>query len=308
MGAAAAFVVVNYGSSELLAANLVASAVSCGPAIVVVVDNPTTDDERRRVRALSAAQGWSLVEASENVGFGGGMNLGVARARELGATEFLLLNPDARIGAEAWKTLHAALTPNALVAPRIVDGVGRTWFDGADLYLSDGRTMGAHRRSQRPGEPRWPWLTGACLLVGDDLWQRVGGFDEEYFLYWEDVDLSRRVVDAGGELVLVRDAEVVHDEGGTHREAGRPEAKSSTYYYHSIRNRLMFAVKHLDDEGVRRWSRSSIAAAKEVLLRGGRRQFAHPMAPLRAAYRGIRDGRRLVRAHLRGARDGEGRS
>lgn len=305
MTAASAFVVVNYGSSALLRENLVASVASCGPEFVVVVDNPTTDEERQRVRALASEQGWSLVESGSNRGFGGGMNLGVARAQQLGAREFLLLNPDARIDGTAWETLRSRLTPDTLVAPRIVDGAGRRWFDGADVYLSDGRTMGSSRRAERPQEEHWEWLTGACLLIDDALWRQVGGFDEDYFLYWEDVDLSRRVVSAGGRLLVAHDAVAVHDEGGTHTEATRAEAKSSTYYYHSIRNRLMFAVKHLDDAGVRRWSRSSVAAAKEVLLRGGRRQFLRPLGPLRAAYRGVRDGRRLVATYLRDRRDGD---
>ncbi len=306
MGAVAAFVVVNYGSSALLRQNLVDSVAACRPDVVVVVDNPTTDDERTRIRALASEQGWELVEPVENLGFGGGMNLGVARALELGATEFLLLNPDARIEDPAWTLLQTALAPDALVAPRIVDGAGRPWFDGADLYLSDGRTMGARHRATRPGEERWEWLTGACLLIAAELWQKVGGFDDEYFLYWEDVDLSRRVVASGGRLVLVRDAVVVHDEGGTHREVRRAEAKSSTYYYYSIRNRLMFAVKHLDDAGVSRWSRSAVSSAIEVLMRGGRRQFLRPVPPVRAAYRGIRDGRRLVRDAKRTARRAQG--
>jgi Predicted glycosyltransferases len=306
MGEATAFVVVNYGSSALLRENLVASVQSCRPDLVVVVDNPTTDDERQCLRSLATEQGWALVESAENVGFGGGMNLGVARAEELGATCFLLLNPDARIDAPAWRRLLSAASPEALVAPRIVDGAGRPWFDGADVYLSDGRTMGAKHRSTRQGEPRWEWLTGACLLVHDELWRKVGGFDEDYFLYWEDVDLSRRIVAAGGRLEVVRDAVVVHDEGGTHAETTRAEAKSSTYYYHSIRNRLMFAVKHLDDEGVRRWSRSAVSSAFEVLMRGGRRQFVRPVGPLKAAYRGVRDGRRLVKTHLRVGREGRG--
>ncbi|SBS71217.1 glycosyltransferase family 2 protein [uncultured Microbacterium sp.] len=302
MAVASAFVVVNYGSSSLLEKNLIQSVFSCGPDSVVVVDNFTTDEERTRMRALAARESWALVEPVENLGFGGGMNLGVARALELGAREFLLLNPDARIEAQAWLVMLAALSPDALVAPRVVDGAGQTWFDGADVYLADGLTMSAARRARRPDEPRWEWLTGACLLLTDALWARVGGFDEDYFLYWEDVDLSRRVVAAGGRLIVAHEAVVVHDEGGTHGEAVRAEAKSSTYYYYAIRNRLMFAVKHLDEEGVRRWARSTIASAKEVLLRGGRRQFLRPMSPLVAAYRGVRDGRRLVRAHFRAER------
>lgn len=296
-----AFVVVNYASTEFLRTNLAASVASCRPDHVVVVDNRSTEAERDRVRVLAREHGWQLVEAKENLGFGGGMNRGVERARSLGARDFLLLNPDATIDGDALDLLRDAATSRTTVlAPRIVDSAGSTWFAGADVYLSDGTTMGFARRDRRPGEARWEWLTGACLLVPDEAWDLVGGFDEEYFLYWEDVDLSRRVVMAGGALRVVSEAVAVHDEGGTHRGDAPQRAKSQTYYYYTIRNRLMFAAKHLDDEGVRRWRRGAFASAWEVLLRGGRRQFLRPWSPLRAAYRGVRDGRRLVRERLRG--------
>src|SRR5690606_40890410 len=53
------------------------------------------------------------------------------------------------------------------------------------------------------------------LMVNDSAWEETGGFDEDYFLYWEDVDFALRVDDAGGALRLVESATAVHDEGGT---------------------------------------------------------------------------------------------
>ncbi|MFT2689817.1 glycosyltransferase family 2 protein [Clavibacter zhangzhiyongii] len=181
------------------------------------------------------------------------------------------------------------------MAPLILRPDGSTWFRGSDLYLADGRIRSAARRAQHPGLAVEPWLTGACLLVTDELWTRVGGFSDDYFLYWEDVDLSRKVVEAGGSLRVVEDAVAVHAEGGTqsagHASAG--QAKSGTYYYHNVRNRLLYGARHLDAAALRRWRLLTPVIAYEVLLQGGRRQFAHPVAPVSAAVRGILDGYRL---------------
>src|SRR4051794_19835785 len=198
MPARLAIVVVNYASATLLRENLTRTAINVRPDHVVVVDNWSTTQERESIRALSSASGWMLVEADENLGFGGGMNRGVERAVSLGAEDLLLLNPDATISGDAVRALqaHAAIARTCAFAPRVLDGEGKVWFDGADVYLSDGKTMGARKRGLRPKEPRWEWLSGACLLLTAELWRLTGGFDDEYFLYWEDVDFSRRVVTA----------------------------------------------------------------------------------------------------------------
>ena len=92
-------VVVNYGSSALLEQNLRPLSASLPRAVVVVVDSFTTPEERRTVDALAEAQGWTLASPAHNVGFGGGMNLGVARALERGCSHLLLLNPDVTVGS-----------------------------------------------------------------------------------------------------------------------------------------------------------------------------------------------------------------
>jgi GT2 family glycosyltransferase len=299
-------VVVNYGSSALLEQNLVPVARAVPDAQVVIVDNFTDSAERQRTVALVEREGWQAVLPDGNTGFGAGMNLGVARARELGATSYLLLNPDATIAREQLAGLRERSRehPLALLSPRILRSDGSVWFDGADLYPRDGRIR-ATRNRPTAGGPRWePWLSGACLLITDRLWQLVGGFDESYFLYWEDVDLSYRVAQAGGSIELCRDLVAVHDEGGTqgvsHRGASHP--KSATYYYYNIRNRMLFAARNLRADDVRRWRRNIIPTAYEVLLQGGRRQFLQSPDPLLAALRGIRDGLRIARRALADAR------
>ncbi|MFJ6678199.1 glycosyltransferase family 2 protein [Microbacterium sp. NPDC091382] len=296
-----AVVVVNYGSSALLEVNLAATVAEATPDIVVVVDNPTTSAERERMRDLAHRQGWTLVEPDTNTGFGGGVNLGVAAALEAGARGLLLLNPDAQMGGDSIDVLRKATAdaPLVLCAPRIVTPAGAVWFAGSDVSLVDGRTRSHAKRAQHPGEATWEWLTGACLWFTAALWHATGGFDEDYFLYWEDVDFSRRVVLAGGTVKVVTDSVAVHDEGATHRSRRQPNrAKSETYYYFNIRNRMLFATRFLDEEGIRRWRAGVTASAREVILRGGRAQLLRSSAPWRAYFRGVRDARRIADERL----------
>ena len=292
--ASLAVVVVNFGSAALLEENLQPLSRSAPGLHIVVVDNFTDVAEQARVAVIAEREGWQHVLSPTNRGFGGGMNLGVARAQQNGRTHFLLLNPDAAIPADQVARLLEAVTlhPLTLVSPRILRPDGTVWFDGSDLYLDDGRVRAARKRGDHPGIRVTPWLSGACLLISDDLWRRVGGFSDDYFLYWEDVELSHRVLLAGGEVTVCADAYATHAQGGT-QGAGQHsagQAKSYSYYYYNVRNRLVYAARNLTADDRRRWRRRSVPAAWEVVSRGGRRQLLGSLQPLLAAARGLRDG------------------
>lgn len=296
-----AIIVVNYGSSALLAANVGSLDPPAGVRIVVV-DNFSSTAEADRVAALCAAHGWELIALPVNAGFGSAVNAGTARAAALGCECFLLLNPDASVSAETVSALreHVLREPCALITPRIETSDGRVVYRGSQVELRTGRIAGlgagappigaaaVHLEGQVRGAFRGPvqgWLPGACLAVHRTMFERIGGFDEPYFLYWEDVDLSRRVEAAGGTLVVRQDLVAVHDEGGTHGVPGA-RARSTTYYYYNCRNRLLFAARHLDRRGILRWMRHTPAESWQILLRGGRRQLIHSPRPLLAAVRG----------------------
>lgn len=275
-------IVVNYASHELLAENL--PALAGLDHRVVVVDNHSGAQEAAAVRRLAERHGWELVSPGANLGFGTGMNLGVARARELGSTEFLLLNPDVRAdpGAvgELWRTVRES--PLMLVSPRVLRPDGSVWFAGGRVLVDEGRTVTRGADASRPDG----WLTGACLLVHADLWDACGGFDDDYFLYWEDVDLSWRCRAAGGTLLVRDDLTVVHSVGGT-----QGDGKSATYYYYNCRNRLLFATKHLSGKDLIRWLRAAPAYARQVLSRGDRAALRRaPLRPLAAVAGGSLSG------------------
>ena len=296
-----AVVVVNFGSHALLDRNLGELTKDLSDADVVVVDSYRSPADRLAVSALCSKRGWNLVLPDVNVGFGRGMNIGVAQARNLGAEVFLLINPDAFIAVHDVLRLRDRVLeqPLSLVSPRILRPDGRAWFDGSDLYLCTGRTRSTKFRDEGSG-PVVEWLTAACVMVSRQLWDLVGGFDEDYFLYWEDVDLSVRVSRAGGDLIVDHSCSSVHDEGGTQQAPSSWASRlSDTYYYYNIRNRLLFAGKHLAESDLNRWSfRRGGSEALQILLRGGRRQFLRPWVPLRIAMRATVDGRRLAKQAL----------
>lgn len=283
-----AVVVVNYGASALLADGLVATARDLPGADVVVVDNLSTRGERDAVGALAALHGWHLVAADENLGFGAGCNVGAAAAWARGATRVLLLNPDATIDGRSVALLEdvVAREPLTLAAPVVRRPDGSVWTAGNRLDLTTGRMLPPSSESTS----EMAWLSGACLLATAELWQRIGGFDDAYFLYWEDVDLSARVTAAGGTLRVVPEAVAIHEVGGTQVTTGR--ARSPLYYYFNIRNRQLFAERHLSPPLRRRWSRTALPAAREIVLRGGRRQLLRPWPVLRITWRALSDARR----------------
>jgi GT2 family glycosyltransferase len=292
-------VVVNYGSHALLESNLAAVSSNTPEATYVVVDNFTTVAERQQVTTLGQQHHWSVVTLSTNTGFGHGVNIGVEAAIAAGCTTILVLNPDAIIERESLERLASAVADDhtLMVTPVVRGPSGRVWFGGADVLLDDGRMSNPRRRPEREGRPYRPWLSGACFAISAELWVKSGGFDADYFLYWEDVDISYRVQRAGGHLEVDNGAEAIHDEGGTHTQRLRWRAKSETYYYYNIRNRLVYASKHLDHQGITQWLRATPRVSYEILLQGGRAQFLLPWIPLRAYFRGIRDGRRFIRSH-----------
>jgi N-acetylglucosaminyl-diphospho-decaprenol L-rhamnosyltransferase len=174
----------------------------------IVVDNASTDASA----AIAEGQGARVIRNARNEGYGRANNIG-ARAAQ---SEFLLVvNPDCTIGEGAVEALVDAARryPDAgLFAPQIVEPSGRIFFQPRSLlspYLEnpDGKL------ALPDGEACAPFFSGACFLVRRDLFGRLGGFDENIFLFYEDDDLCRRIADAGAALIYVPQAVVRHGRG-----------------------------------------------------------------------------------------------
>lgn len=283
-----AILVVNYGSHALVEANLMRSLPPSFPGQVIVVDNFSDSAERSAIAAACGRHGWELLALASNEGFGAGNNRAAAHAISHGAGELLLVNPDAWLDLETIRGLQTQVgdDPRLQLAPTVLRPDGTLYSAEMDLHLDSGEMHSTRKRPSGVSPDQvHTWVSGACFAISAALWIEIGGFDDDYFLYWEDVDLSRRVKLAGGTVRADPALHAVHDEGSTHRrEAGR--AKSPTYYYYNARNRLLYAAKQLPREDRRRWLRRTPRAAYRLLLQGGKRQFMHPLRTFWPAFRG----------------------
>ena len=276
------------------------------PATTIVVDNVRSPRDSAAIADLTDELGWQLVTPGRNLGFGAGANAGIAAAVEAGCDVIAIVNPDVHVDEQTLRELEIAARddPNALIGPRLLRPDGTVWFDGGWLDCGAGRVMSR----DASGPDGQPWLTGACVVGSADLWTRLKGFDEDYFLYWEDVDLSHRCLRAGGSIVVRQDLSVVHEVGGTQASAGRRE-KSALYYRYNCRNRLVFAAKHLPRRMQLRWLLSCAGDARAVVLRGGRRQLLRPWRNVVPAIAGCAAGFFwLVRSARSDPSLGDGRS
>lgn len=262
-------IVVNYGVAHELPDSLAALS-DLQNLIVVIVDNYFSDTERDRCRSLSAEMGWSLVEMTSNAGFGAGCNAGVERAASLGCEDILLLNPDATIELADIARIQqrSATDDTSMLAPTVMapdprnPGSDRVWFRGGLISWAKG--LAYHSVGPAP-DSGFDWLTGACIYFRLEAWAKLDGFDESYFLYWEDVDFTYRWKRIGGRLVVLDDAIAYHRVGGT-QSTGTP-GKSTTFIYYNMLNRARFASKHLSTSGRIRWILATPFPAFRILRR-----------------------------------------
>jgi GT2 family glycosyltransferase len=219
------------------------------------VDNASTDDSTAALGRFAAHV--RLVRNSVNVGFASGVNQGLTVTK---APYVLIMNPDCRLMTGAIATLRAVLdahTGCAVVGPRIFnpDGSVQGSARGDPDMLTGlfGRTtllrrvvpfLPVSRRNivvdDAIGSGQESvvvdWLSGACMLARRDALDAIHGFDERFFLYWEDADLCRRLRNRGYHVRYVPGATAVHRVGHSSRTARASAIRAfheSAYLYYA---------------------------------------------------------------------------
>jgi len=207
-----------------------------GPEVRLVDNGSTNDSSERVAREL----GVGLLRTGSNLGYAGGMNWCLRHAREAGVARCLLVSTDVVFPPGSVEALVdcAAAGEFAVMAPvHVSEGGGEVRSAGKRLALRRGDAW--HDTVVRGEAPYEVEATdGAVLLVDVGRVLAAGGFEERYFMYWEDLDLSARLRSAGQRVLLCPRSRVVHAVSGT---AGR-DSVLQTYY--SARNRLLFLRAH----------------------------------------------------------------
>lgn len=238
---AAQIVIVNWNSGPWLQLCLTSITDFGGKAVdrVVVVDNGSEDGSA----AVKAEQvNLEILQTGANLGFAKACNLGAAGAT---APYLLFLNPDAALRPGALQTALAFMAgPTGsrvgVCGVRLVgeDGLVQhhttkqpTPFTLFNLALL--RTAFDHLDNRPVGH-----VIGAFYLIRRELFEQLGGFDERFFVYLEDLDLSVRVHEAGWAVHYLADAVAFHKGGGTSEQV-----KAHRLYY-SLQSRILYAFKH----------------------------------------------------------------
>ena len=199
-------IVVTFDSAHALPECL--GALRADDVPVIVVDNASTDD------TVAVAEGWGarVIRNAHNEGYGRANNIG-ARAAD---TDFVLIvNPDCVVdrGAVAALVDAARRYPDAaFFAPQILEPSGRVFYQPRSL-LATSLTNPDGKLVLPEGEACAPFFSGACFLMRRDVFLKLGGFDDNIFLFYEDDDLCRRVADSGSALIYVPQAVVRHGRG-----------------------------------------------------------------------------------------------
>ena len=234
-----AVVIVTYSAEAAMLEACVASVVASGDADhVIVVDNGG---------GAVADHDIELIRMPRNVGFGGGANAGFRRATELGAVAVALLNDDIEVDAGWLGPLHEALLedaalgavqPKLLLAgsvPARVNSVGVSiGRDGAGTDVGYGEEDGSQFAKTRRIES----FTGGAVLFRANFLKNTGGFDESYFLYYEDVDLGLRGQARGWRFRCACASRV------RHRGCTSTERAAERTMYLRERNRLWILFGH----------------------------------------------------------------
>lgn len=275
MNAMVSVIYVNFNSSAFVLDSIASLAANCKdvPFDVIIVDNASKLAEREVLKIGLAEGGWKntkIIYSEENLGFGKANNLG---ARHSNGKYLLFLNPDTlacndilkifrdflessepRVVACGGNLLTADARPNSSFGnfPGLLQELGNLGL-GLSILLGRyyQRKIAINAVVEKPIPFRVPYIVGADVFILANAFKNLGGFDEGFFMYYEETDLFFRLSKKGLYPCIVPDARIVHFEGGSVNAYGEDHfnyikfemlLSSKLYYYKKWRSRFIIPV------------------------------------------------------------------
>ncbi|HUQ85043.1 MAG TPA: glycosyltransferase family 2 protein [Candidatus Limnocylindrales bacterium] len=271
-------ITINYNSgiaTEKFLRSLEKVKISGFELEIIVIDNGSE-------KAFKTSDNISVIRSDTNNGFTGGCNIGIKKALKNGADYVLLINNDTTVHPILIKNLIEGIEDDdkiGIATPKIYFSKGHEfhkdkykkeelgqviWFAGGVIDWKNAKSV--HRgmdevdRGQYEILEKIEFATGCCMLIKKEVFEKVGLFDEKYFLYYEDADLCERVKKAGFDIHYVPKGIVYHDN------AGSSGSGSSLHDYFLTRNQMIFGMKYAP-------LKTKIALVRQslVLLASGRK-------------------------------------
>lgn len=222
---------LNYNTKNLVK-QCVKNIVDSQPELeykIIIVDNNSTDGSVDFIKKeiIPFSPRVKLIISKKNLGFGGGHNLAL---KNIQAKYILIINPDITVLENAVSKLFNFMEEDAIrgiVGPKLIypdlsvqsschpwpklltpfyrrTPLGKTIWGTKELKRYD--MLGYDHFNAKKVD----WLVGACLMIRTDVWKKINGFDERYFLYYEDIDLCRQCWKADKEIWYYPEAKMIH--------------------------------------------------------------------------------------------------
>lgn len=257
-----AVVLVNYGQWELTEKCIRSLAATRGAEVrITLVDNCSPGEVPSWVDTV---EGLRFVRLAENTGFAGGNNAGFRLSQEDGAGLTFFLNNDAVVGPDTISHMTSYMEEHpdtGILAPAVylASDPGTLWSAGGDLVPWKMRFEQVSLPTETPGRQEAAdadFVSGCALMTRTSLFSDLGGFREDFFMYYEDAELCWRVREAGYGVRVLPSAAVLHEVASS--SGGE---LSSTAMYFSERNRIVLSRMMLSP-----WNRTLFLLYKSAVL------------------------------------------
>lgn len=251
-GSSVDVIMVSWNAQESIEAAISSNINNESVGKIIIVDNNSSDRTIEIISQFSSPK-IVLIQSSVNLGFGKACNLGSTYAT---ASHLLFLNPDTVLNENAIIVAleQMAMTEAEVVGIKMIDENGVTQrscarFPTLPSIITEGIGVNRLFPGMLKGYFMSEWshdenrfvdhVIGAFYLMKREKFIEVGGFDPDFFLYYEDLDLSKRIRNSGGRIYYTVLAQGMHEGGGTSKSI---KAKRT---YYAMSSRTKYAFKHL---------------------------------------------------------------
>lgn len=212
---------------------------------IIIVDNNSNDGSAESFVKL--LKGTKLIVNSKNLGWSGGNNVGIKYALKNHADAVLLLNNDTIIEKNCIDHIIEKLFLEkeiGIVSPKVYEFGKKKVIANAGSFMRTHRYFGYEKGSGEIDKGQYDrirktdYVAGTAMMIKKEVFEKTGILDENYFLYYEDVDLCYRAKKKGFHCTFVQNAIVYH------RNAATAKLNSPLHHYYNTRNHYLFVEKH----------------------------------------------------------------
>jgi GT2 family glycosyltransferase len=244
-------IIVTYNSKNEIARLLESIAIqNITDSIIYLVDNNSNDDTLDIVSKFETDLSICIIASSVNNGFAGGNNIGIQRAMEEGCDYVFILNPDMQLNGKCIEIMTKRLESEptlGVIGPIVlfgnnIDNIIQVYGVKANFKTQKKVDNFSNEKltNEIPSDNYVDMVLGGAMMIRSDVLKVTGFFEEDYFMYNDEIDLAYRVKKAGYKSLCLRDAVVRH----FHDFAPKNKRGNNFMYYYIMRNRYLYFKKY----------------------------------------------------------------